>query len=173
MNVLIADTSVLMDLERGGLLEKCFCLPYQFAVPDLLYRNELARPGDGQGFGESLLALGLRVEELDGNEVNSAINYRRKRPSLSLPQAFALVLSTSRRWTLLTGDSVLRAFAARLSLPCHDVLWILDQVFHAGVSSLEDIMGGLQSIRDHSRCRLPQHKIAERIALYSLTAKSS
>ena len=171
MNVLVADTSVLMDLERGGLLEKCFSLPYQFVVPDLLYRNELVRPGDCPDFGASLLALGLRVEELDGDELSRAIHYRQKRPSLSLPQAFALVLSASRRWTLLTGDSVLRAFAAKLSLPCHGVLWILDRVFHAGVSSPEDIVGGLQSIRDHSGCRLTQDEIAERTVLYSSTAK--
>ena len=172
MNVMVTDSSVLMDLDRSGLLEKCFSLPYQFAVPDLLYRNELSGPGDGPSFGQSLLALGLRVEELDGDEISRAIQHLRKRPSLSLPQAFSLVLSASRRWTLLTGDSVLRVCAANLSLPCHSVLWILDQVVHAGVSSPEDIMGGLQSIRHHSRCRLLQEEIAERIALYSSTAKS-
>lgn len=170
VNVLVADSSVLMNLERGGLLEKCFSLPYQFAVPDLLYRNELAGPVDGLGLGESLLALGLRVEEIDGDEVSIAIQYTRKRPSLSLSQAFALVLSASRSWTLLSGDSALRAFATKLSLPCHSVLWILDQVVHAGVSSPEDVMGGLESIRDHSRCRLLQKEIADRIAFYSSTA---
>ena len=130
MNVVVADTSVLMDLQRGGLIEKCFNLPYNFVVPDLLYHNELAKPAAGPCLGESLVALGLRVEGLDGDELSTAIRYRRKRPSLSLPQAFALVLSLSRRWTLLTGDSVLHTLAAKLSLPCHDVLWILDQVYH-------------------------------------------
>ena len=57
MNVTVADTSVLIDLERGGLLEDCFSLPYQFTVPDLLYRNELAGRRAGPGFGESLIAL--------------------------------------------------------------------------------------------------------------------
>ena len=37
MKVLVSDTSVLIDLERGGLLEGVFELPYEFAVPDLLY----------------------------------------------------------------------------------------------------------------------------------------
>lgn len=39
--MLVADMSVLIDLERGALLETCFRLPFLFAVPDLLYRREL------------------------------------------------------------------------------------------------------------------------------------
>ena len=171
MNVVVVDTSVLMDLQRGGLIEKCFNLPYNFVVPDLLYHNELAKPAAGPCLGESLVALGLRVEGLDGDELSTAIRYRRKRPSLSLPQAFALVLSLSRRWMLLAGDRVLRTLADKLSLPCHGVLWILDQVYHAGISSLEDIVGGLQAISDHSRCRLLQNEIADRIVLYSSTSE--
>ena len=85
MNVMVADTSVLIDLERGGLLEQCFSLPYQFTVPDMLYRNELAGRRDGPEFGESLLALGLQVEELEGSEVSNAIRYRRKRPTSHFP----------------------------------------------------------------------------------------
>ena len=124
-------------------------------------------------FGESLLALGLRVEELEGSEVSSAIRYRRKRPNLSLPDAFALALAAARRWTLLTGDGVLRAFAARLSVVCHGVLWILDQMLEVGISSPTDLLSGLTSIRDHPRCRLPRDEIASRLALYSSVGESS
>ena len=45
MNVLVSDTSVLIDLERGSLLETSFALTFRFAVPDLLYRQELAEHG--------------------------------------------------------------------------------------------------------------------------------
>ena len=173
MKVMVADTSVLIDLERGGLLEKCFNLPYRFTVPDLLYRNELASRRAGPGFGEYLVALGLRVEELDGDEVSSAMIYRRKLPTLSLPDSFALALAAIRKWILLTGDGVLRAFATTLSVVCHGVLWILDQLFDAGASSPEDLVSGLRAIRDHPRCRLPQNEVAARIALYSSTTRSS
>ena len=173
MNVMVADTSVLIDLERGGLLEQCFSLPYQFTVPDLLYRNELARRRDGPDFGNSLLALGLRVEELRGDEVGSAIRYRRERPNLSLPDAFALALAAARKWTLLTGDGALRAFAARLSVVCHGVLWVLDRLLEVGISSPADLVAGLTSIRDHPRCRLPQDEVASRLARYSSLGGSS
>ena len=36
---MVADTSVLIDLERGNLLEQSFTLPFRFKVPDLLYQE--------------------------------------------------------------------------------------------------------------------------------------
>ena len=41
MIVLVSDTSVLIDLERGGLLEVAFSCGHQLVVPDLLYVLEL------------------------------------------------------------------------------------------------------------------------------------
>ena len=45
MPVLVSDTSVLIDLERGSFLEPVFHLPLEFAVPDLLYERELKDHG--------------------------------------------------------------------------------------------------------------------------------
>lgn len=42
MPVLVSDTSVIIDLDRGALIEDLFRLPYEFAVPDLLFARELA-----------------------------------------------------------------------------------------------------------------------------------
>ena len=42
MDVMVADTSVLIDIERGSLFEQSFALPFRLKVPDLLDRNELA-----------------------------------------------------------------------------------------------------------------------------------
>lgn len=70
MKILVSDTSVLLDLERGDLLDACFHLPYEFAVPDLLYNKELANFG-----GPELIARGLRIEELTGDEVAAAQHF--------------------------------------------------------------------------------------------------
>ena len=61
LQVLVPDTSVLIDRERGSLLDATFRLPFEFAVPDLLYRRELQKRN-----GEELLKLGLSVQVLDG-----------------------------------------------------------------------------------------------------------
>jgi len=44
--VLVSDTSVLIDLERGLRVEPAFRLLYRFAVPDLLYVRELHAQSD-------------------------------------------------------------------------------------------------------------------------------
>ena len=88
MKVLVSDTSVLIDLERESLLETGFRLPFEFAVPDLLYRQELEDHD-----GNALIELGLRVEELDGDGVALALRYRQTLRSLSLPDSFALALA--------------------------------------------------------------------------------
>ncbi|WP_199197343.1 hypothetical protein [Chroococcidiopsis sp. CCALA 051] len=88
MNVLVSDTSVLVDLERGGLLKATFSLPVTMAVPDLLYAQELSNYN-----GERLLNLGLQILELDDQGVEMAINYREQVRAISLPDSFALVLA--------------------------------------------------------------------------------
>ena len=127
MRVLVSDTSVLIDLERGSLLEASFRLPFRFSVPDLLYERELKDWG-----GEDLIRLGLSVEELDGDGVQRARAYRQQMPALSLADCFALMLAQIRSWILLSGDSALRQLAAAKAVECHGVLWLLDEMHAAG-----------------------------------------
>lgn len=84
MKVLVTDTSVLVDLERGSLLEATFSLPVTLAVPDLLYAQELSNYN-----GPQLLDLGLQVFELDGQGVEMADNYWKQVRTISLPDSFA------------------------------------------------------------------------------------
>lgn len=168
---MVADTSVLIDLERGQFLEHTFALPFRFRVPDLLYRNELANRKDNPGFGEHLISLGLEVVELEGDEVERAVLIGRENRSLSLPDSFALALATSRRWTLLTGDGVLRALAQCLKVACHGVLWVLDQIHREGTTSSAALVSGLLAIRDHPRCRLPTEEIDRRLRHYGVSTE--
>lgn len=164
---MVADTSVLIDLERGSLLEQCFALPFSFRVPDLLYRNELKGRRAGPPLGERLLRLGLEVVELKGDEVIKAVVLGQENRSLSLPDSFALILAANRKWTLLTGDAVLRALAQCLKVTSHGVLWILDHIHCSGIAAPGELVSGLTRIRDHPRCRLPKAEIEKRILQYS------
>src|SRR5580658_6947994 len=110
--ILVSDTSVLIDLERGGFLEVMFALPHQFAVPDVLYQREM------QGWGARLVELGLRVEEVSKDGVASALRYRSEKRFLSVPDSFALALAKERAWTLLTGDGDLRTLATGENVDC-------------------------------------------------------
>ena len=162
LHVLVSDTSVLIDLERGSLLRASFHLPYRFAVPDLLYRQELSNWG-----GDELMKLGLSVEDLDGDGVSRALAYRRQVPALSLPDCFALALAQTRSWVLLSGDSALRQLAANELVECHGVLWLLDEMRAGSIVSIRELHDGLTAMSVHPRCRLPKAEIRRRLSGYA------
>lgn len=163
MAVLVSDTSVIIDLERGALLDDLFSLPFQFAVPDLLFRRELAGP-----LGDRLVALGLQVEELTSIELAHATAVRRERRDLSTPDTFAFAIAEGRRWPLLTGDGGLRRLAGECSLEFHGVLWICDQ-FEEGLHvPLPRLHAGLTALSSHPRCRLPPAEVNLRLDRYSV-----
>lgn len=166
MKVLVSDTSVLVDLERGSLLNSCFRLPYEFAVPDLLYRRELADFG-----GPELVKAGLKIEELTPHELSAAQALRSRHPKLSLPDAYAYCLASSRHWTLLTGDGELRTLAHSNRMACFGVLWVCDQLFDGKVAKGEALARALETIVAHPRCRLPRAEIAVRLGRYVMVRR--
>ena len=166
MKVLVSDSSVLIDLERGSLLEATFSLSDEFAVPDLLYEQELKSYG-----GDRLVALGLRIEELAGELVAQALGYRRIKPILSVPDSFALALAKANGWTLLAGDKGLRELAAAEAVQCHGVLWLLDRLLDEDAAGAAALHAGLTAIAAHPRCRLPRPEIKIRLDRYAALCK--
>lgn len=162
MAVLVSDTSVIIDLERAGLLDEMFLLPFEFAVPDLLYARELE--GD---LGDKLIALGLRVEELTAAELRRATSVNRQHVKLSVPDTFAFALAESRTWTLLTGDGTLRELAATEQITMHGVLWLFDQLADGNHVVFEQLHGGLSQLFAHPRCRLPAKEVNHRLIRFS------
>ena len=152
MKVLVSDTSALVDLERGSLLDAAFRLPFEFVVPDLLYERELKGHG-----GERLLERGMRIAELDGDGVTQALNYRRRWPALAVRS----------RWILLTGDAELRRLADAERVDCHGVLWLMDEMLHVAGASVRQLHDGLEAISTHPRCRLPRGEVQARLTRYA------
>ena len=106
MILLVSDTSVLIDLERGDLLPLAFATGIPMLVPDLLYANEL-EPYNGNYYR----SLGLQVVSLQPDEVSFAQRVKNERKPLSLPDCFALSCARRQDHVLLTGDGALRAAA--------------------------------------------------------------
>ncbi|UWQ74348.1 hypothetical protein [Leisingera sp. M658] len=161
MQVLVSDTSVLIDIERASLTARLFELPYEFVVPDVLFEEELL-----DWIGPELVERGLRVEELTPNEVEQATRLRRERAMLSVPDVFAFALAAARDWTLLTGDGALREEAKSQRVRMHGVLWVFDQFEEHGTCATDDLKVGLTALRNHPRCRLPVREINVRLGRY-------
>jgi len=161
--ILVSDTSVLIDLERGGLLEAVFALPHEFAVPDVLYDREM------QGeWGEALVGLGFGLKRCRKKGVANALRYRQQRTSRSVPDSFALALAKERKWLLLTGDGQLRELAGGENVECHGVLWLLDMMEDAGTPGVQFLYDGLFALAAHPRCHLPRREITTRLERYRI-----
>lgn len=162
MTILVSDTSVLIDLERGELIASAFKLSATFAVPDVLYERELRDYG-----GEELVKLGLKVQSLDGDGVALAMRHMQVQRHLTVPDSFALALAKQNGWTLLTGDGPLRELAKAEGVDCHGVLWLLDEFETQGAATYVQLHRGLEGISAHPRCRLPRREIAIRLSRYA------
>ena len=153
---------MIIDLDRGGLLDQLFGLPYEFCVPDLLYKKELA--GD---LGERLRALGLNVVELTSDELTRATALRRQIKVLSTPDTFAFSLAETRRWTLLTGDGALRDLCVERGVEMHGVLWVIAELDRIGATDAMVLHAALTTIHAHPRCRLPGGDVRRLLSVLS------
>ena len=158
MIILVSDTSILIDLERGGLLEAAFSCGLTMVVPDLLYERELEPEN-----GALLRKLGLGVVSLTPEEVALAQKLRTERKALSLPDCFALSCATRADHALVTGDKILRTEAMARLGTVYGLLWMLDQMAASGSVRTTLLYEGLSRISSHPRCRLPHVEIRARL----------
>ncbi len=162
MALLVSDTSVLIDLERGGLLEAALGCGLSMVVPDLLYERELREYN-----GQYLKALGLSVTELAPDEVEFAQDVEAAHPQLSLVDCFALACAKRANHMLLTGDGRLRTVATAAGVECRGALWLLDEMLATGRVPATQLFDGLTRISQDARCRLPRNEISSRLKRWS------
>jgi len=158
MVILVSDTSVLIDLERGKLLEQAFSCDLTMVVPDLLYARELETEN-----GPFLRKLGLGVVALAPDEVDFAQQLRKQRPGLSLPDCFALSCARREGHALVSGDKLLRTEAQARQCTVFGLLWILDQMEATGKVAPAMLHEGLSRIWNHPRKRLPKNDVMARL----------
>lgn len=164
--VLVSDTSVLVDLHRGAVLEIALRLPYEFAVPDLLFERELR---DWEGLA---LEGRLTILPLDGGGVELAAGYRRADTRLSLPDAFALALAKLGRPHAAGRRCQPCALAETERVECHSVLWVLDGIARCELAPLAALHAALAAILAHPRCRLPRSEIKKRLDAWGQNRRS-
>lgn len=160
--LLVSDTSVLVDLERGDLLTTVFSAGLTLVVPRLLYERELADYS-----GPYYLELGLQVVDLTADEVVYAQTVYGKYPGLSVPDCFALACANRPAHVLLTSDGLLRRVAESSNVTRYGLLWLLDQILERNETLSATLHEGLAKIAAHPRCRQPSQAIQERLSKWS------
>ena len=161
MKILVSDSSILIEFSKRRLLDRMFQLEFQFAVPDLLFHEELIDLGAYSR--QDLLGFGLKVESMGSEGVEMAVVYQSERPALSLVDAFALALADRQGWHLLTEDRTMRSVAQSKGIVHRDALWIIDNMLDAGILSAPQVVAVLEAMRDDPRCPVPRPNLALRL----------
>lgn len=157
MQLLISDTNIIIDLDVCELLEQMFQLPFSFAVPDVLYLEELEEQhGNLPGFG-------LQVLPLSSESINSAIELRAKYLDTGENDLFALTLAKQEECPLLTGDQALRIAAKEENVELKGTIWIIQQLIEHGSLNCDNASEAFDTMKANGR-RLPWKKAEQMIA---------
>jgi len=140
LNKLILDTSVCIDLYRGGLLETVLKLPYALILPDVIIAELIEPPG------ESLLPLGFRKESLAGDDIQDIIELRNRYPKPSTNDLFALFLARRNSCPIITGDAALRDAARQEGISVNGLLWLLDDLIKHGILTARQAAVALERV---------------------------
>ena len=166
MQVIVSDTSCLIDLRVGNVLAPLFGLPYRFVIPEDLFESELLSFSHDE---KALLkALGLETQDLDSKQMQLAYDCRQKNPALTVRDCYALTLAqTTEDAILLTGDGNLRRCAEALQIKAHGVIWALDRLLQYECCTPIDALHALRTWRDDPSVFLPESALRTRISRLS------
>ena len=160
--VVVNDASCLIDLYKGRLLLATLELPYRFVLPLPIRHSELLDLTDRQW--RRLDQAGLETFNLPPAQVLEAQQVRQALPRLSMNDCFCLVTVRHQdRGMLLTGDKRLRRTAEVEGLRVHGVLWVIDQLYAAGVCGASRLAAALKAWREDRTVFLPQLEIDQRL----------
>lgn len=155
MLLLVGDANILIDVEVAELTASMFSLGYEFAVPDILFEEELRK------HHAHLLDMGLQARPLSGEGMfrvqRLAQDYRRT----SRNDLFALALALMERCPLLTGDAALRKAAHMESVEVRGSIWLIAEMVRQQRITSAVARAALQRMRARGR-RLPWDE-AERV----------
>ncbi|WP_043637278.1 PIN domain-containing protein [Desulfovibrio sp. TomC] len=126
MLFLISDANILIDIQTGELLASMFSLDFQFAVPDILFYEELEEQHG------HFVDMGLIIQSLDSLLVKRVEDLARIHRKPSRNDLFALALAEHRKCPLLTGDDDLRQAATREEVQVYGTIWLIEQMIIQG-----------------------------------------
>ena len=149
MLLLISDANILIDMEAGELMDTLFQLPMQFAIPDILYWEEI-EPGT-----PGLEEQGLRVLEVSGGYVAYAAGLPAKYGTNASPNDYlALALAKQEGCPLLTGDQTLKQAAKDEDIPVMGSVWLLRTMVENQLLNVDQAYAALARMKERKR-RLP------------------
>ena len=147
----IIDTNVVLDLAAGGLAECFGGMGGRVEMADIAF-EELP------SYKAHAARAGIDVVELTRDEMDEMGRIMRETPGLSAPDVAGFILARNKRALLLTGDQRLTKYALSGGVQVHGTLWLIRQMWSAGLLSAGDAEGALARMLAQGR-RLPEMEV--------------
>jgi len=161
MPLVVSDANIFVDIEVAGLTRAIFQLPEQFAVPNILYEEELrAHHPDLPGYGLVILDIGAEYVR----EAERLAGLYRKPGHNDL---LALALAKQERCPLLTGDRDLRNAAESEAVIVRGTLWLVEQLLIRNVINYPEAKDAYARMKEQGR-RLPWDEVVRQLANYAI-----
>jgi predicted nucleic acid-binding protein len=154
MPLLISDANIIIDLSDGGILPLMFQLDHEFVTSDILFQEEL------EGFEHDLLALGLRLVEVNSVYMSKAFELKERYSGPSRNDCMLLSLAMQENCPLLTGDHALRKAAQAEDVDVMGTIWLVQQMILHGIISKADAQIAFERMRELGS-RLPWARVEE------------
>lgn len=146
--LLISDANVIIDMEVGGLLKQMFRLDCEFAVPDVLYEEELKENH------ANLPRLGIKQLELQPASVEYAVELGTKYRKPGRVDLLALALARQEQCRLLTGDQALREAGQAEGVEVVGTIWLVGEMLRDKIITRKDARSAYNKMKESGR-RLP------------------
>ena len=161
MLLLISDANILIDVEEGDLVAPMFSLGYQFAVPDVLYYEEL------EGLHAHLRDMGLQIRTLAPKSVERVQALAQAYTKPGRNDLFALALAQAEKAPLLTGDAALRQAAEAEAVDVKGTVWLIGEMLREQRITVVVARAALHKMRTNGR-RLPWDAAEQMLAAFEV-----
>ena len=160
MLLIISDASVLIDIEDGGLTSVMFSLSWKFAVPDVLFEEELSQQHS------HLTQMGLESKSMSGELIAEAYALHQQYARPSVNDMLALTLAKAEGCQLLTADQALRNAAKELCVEVHGTIWLVEQMLLYHKIMVDIARASFQKMKE-SGSHLPWVEVDKMLFRYS------
>lgn len=149
MLLLISDANIIIDMEAGEILASLFLLPYLFAMPDIVFEEEVVEGSP------HLIELGLKSLVVSAQYLEYAIGLGQQHgDEPNFNDCLTLALAKQESCPLLTGDNNLRVLARHEGVDVRGTLWVFSELIEFGVLNQRQALNALGMMKGRGR-RLP------------------
>ena len=160
----VIDACCLIDLRKVQLHALALALPYRFVIPAPVRHSELLNLTDLEW--RYLEAAGLETVDPLLEYATEVLEAWGEQAGLSLVDCACLVAARHHENSVpLTADKRLRRVAQSEGQRVHGVLWIVDQLYAAGICGAARLVDVLERWSDDPEVFLPHHEIDRRLRL--------